>query len=701
MFDSKRWNVLTQDERTVCALSNGLNTDALCSRLLINRGYTNVEEAKAFVEKSDVFFYNPFILADMRRAVDRIKQALYDDEKITIYGDYDVDGVTAVSILYMYLRDRGARIDYYIPTRENEGYGLNASAFDTIAAGGTKLVITVDTGITAIDEVEYAKSIGIDVVITDHHQCRPELPLACAVVNPKRPDCQYPFKELSGVGVVFKIICALELDYVNGGEYNVFTVKDICKRYIDLVTIGTIADVMPLVGENRIIVHLGLAMLQYPKNVGARALFRASNVIGGNTQKKITASTIGYTIAPRINAAGRIGSAKTAVELFLEQDPSRADMIAEELCATNKSRQETENEIYLDALDQIKSHDLKNEHIIVLSSDTWHHGVIGIVSSRITEKFGKPSVLISFDKSDKDEDGNMIGKGSARSVRGLNLVQALSKCSDYLVKFGGHELAAGLSVSSDKLAAFTEALDRAVVELTDSDNSAVSAIDIDAEITEENITEDECYSIALLEPYGSGNPMPTFVLRDALIVDMVQLSMGKHSKLTVRTGESEFTAIMFGNDLSKEGFMPGDKVDIVCNLDVNEFRNVRSVQLVIRDIDHNECDRKRFEKMNDDILSGNYSPSDGMPKRDEFAAVYMALKNESGKLRTDIRAFADKLDIAVAKLGIILMAMSQMGLLDYAPERRSSAVYAVNLKNVSSKVDIYTAPIMTKLFKRN
>ena len=289
MFDKNRWQIPTHDEKLVKILSDSLRIHPLCAKLLINRGYTDIEKAKAFIQKADSFLYNPYQLKDVKKATLRIRKALEKDEKITIYGDYDVDGVTSVSILYMYLKDRGADVDFYIPTREFEGYGLNIGAFHTIKERGTKLVITVDTGITAIDEIAYAKTIGLDVVVTDHHQCRPELPDCEAVVNPRRPDCEYPFKELSGVGVVFKVLCALEMDILNFGEYNIFTVKDMCKRYIDLVTIGTIADVMPLYDENRIMVYMGLNLLSCTGNIGVKALLRA---VGMDDSKKITSSTI-------------------------------------------------------------------------------------------------------------------------------------------------------------------------------------------------------------------------------------------------------------------------------------------------------------------------------------------------------------------------------------------------------------------------
>lgn len=446
MFDRKRWIVSEQDPSCVKKLADSLGTNELCAKLLINRGYTDVESARAFMEKSDAFLYDPFLLKDIKLATARIRRAIEEDERITIYGDYDVDGVTSVSVLFMYLREHGADVDYYIPTRDGEGYGVSSAAFRTIKEHGTGLVITVDTGITAIDEIAYAKSIGLDVVVTDHHQCRPELPVCEAVVNPQRPDCEYPFKELSGVGVIFKVLCALELELVNYGEYNLFTIKDMCRRYIDLVTIGTIADVMPLCDENRIMVYMGLGMLSSTRNIGVRELFRT---VGLDASKKITASMIGYTVAPKINAAGRIGNASRAVQLFLATSPHAARAIAEELCLTNRERQQTEASILAEAMSQIENeHDLEKESVLVLSSDSWHQGVIGIVASRITEQFGKPAILVSFDAGEGEHG---LGKGSARSVKGLNMVEALASCGHLLVKYGGHELAAGLSIEREKL----------------------------------------------------------------------------------------------------------------------------------------------------------------------------------------------------------------------------------------------------------
>ncbi len=697
MFDRNRWVVAQQDKRITAILSDALRTSPLCAKLLINRGYIQPIDARAFIAKLDSFLYDPYLLKDMRPAVERIRRAIEGQEKITIYGDYDVDGVTSVSILYMYLQEHGADVDYYIPTRESEGYGLNASAFRMIKDKGTTLVITVDTGITAIDEILYAKEIGLDIVVTDHHQCRPALPNCCAVVNPRRPDCEYPFKELSGVGVVFKLICALELDFVNCGEYNLFTIKDMCKRYIDLVTIGTIADVMPLYDENRIIVHMGLGTIPITRNIGIRALFRA---VGIDLSKKITSSVIGYTIAPRINAAGRIGDAARAVQLFLSNTSQVADVIAEELCAINRERQHTENLIFTEAMAQIeREHDLENESVLVLASDHWHQGVIGIVASKITEQFGKPSILISFDM----ENGE-IGKGSARSVKGLNMVEALAYCEHLLVKYGGHELAAGLSVQKENLKAFCETLNEYAMEKLSSPDAIVKT-QVEAEITDKDICMDTIKEIALLEPYGAKNPEPIFVLRDAAIMELVPLSQGKHSRMILRKNKLDVSAIFFGYNIQNEGFVLHDRVDVLCSININEYRGNKTIQLIIRDMDFSDWSwnelqtiENEFEDMRAGLL--NCDPSD-IPSRAEFTSVYKLLLDSSysrGKQFSIMKFLAPIPHISYLKVRIALEVFAEAELIEFT--RMSLSTYYVKRLEAKEKKDLTATPLMKTLMKK-
>ena len=699
MFDKNRWLIREHDAKTVKLLSESLRITPLCAKLLINRDYTDVASARSFIEKSDAFLYDPYLLKDMRKATERIRYAMAHDEKITIYGDYDVDGITSVSILYMYLRDHGVDVDYYIPTRESEGYGLNIGAFHTIKEGGTKLVITVDTGITAIDEIAYAKTAGLDVVVTDHHQCRSELPVCEAVVNPRRPDCTYPFKELSGVGVVFKLLCALEMDILNFGEYNIFTVKDMCKRYIDLVTIGTIADVMPLYDENRIIVYMGLHLLSSTTNIGVRALLRA---VGIEDSKKITSSVIGYTLAPRINAAGRIGDAARAVQLFLTNSPRSASVIAEELCITNKERQQTENVIFEEALKQIEQeHDVEKESVIVLASDHWHQGVIGIVASKVTELFGKPSILISFDSH--GESAHDPGKGSARSIKGLNIVEALAHCSDLLIKYGGHELAAGLSVERGNLEAFRKALNEYAYPYISSPECIVKTY-VDAEITAEDITMDTVEEISKLEPYGAKNPEPIFVLKDVCIEEIAPLSMGKHTRLYLRKDRTSVAAVCFGHNLLDEGFTVGAYADIVCSININEFRGNKTVQLIVRDIDYAEKTLQEISDLENDFLKLQknelFFDRRIIPKRPDFALIYKFLRDEG--FRKEKRLTLMKLravfpEMPPLKLLTALETFRECDLIKW--ERISVGTYRVRQLDTKEKKDLYASPIMRMLIQ--
>lgn len=698
-FDRNRWSIAEQEPAFVKELADSLGISELCAKLLINRGYTDSASARAFMEKSDAFLYDPFLLKDMIPATERIRRAIENGEKITIYGDYDVDGVTSVSILYMYLKERGAFVDYYIPTRNGEGYGVSNAAFQMIKEAGTSLVVTVDTGITAAEEISYAASIGLDVVVTDHHQCRPELPQCAAVVNPMRPDCGYPFKELSGVAVAFKVMCALELEYVNGGEYNLFTIKDMCRRYLDLVTIGTIADVMPLCDENRILVYMGLSLLSSPKNIGVRALFRAAGI---DSAKKITASMIGYTIAPRINAAGRIGNAARAVQLFLSSSPRTAEVIAEELCAANRERQQTENEILKEALFQIeKEHDLKTENILVLASDHWHPGVIGIVASRIVEKFGKPAVLITFD--DGTSGASDVGRGSARSIAGFHIVEALASCDPLLIKYGGHELAAGLSIKKENVEEFRRCLEQFAADSLRQGVQQASFY-VDAEIQAHEVTEETARELSMLEPYGAKNPEPVFVFRNVKIKEIAPLSTGKHSRVIMEKDGKEISAVCFGCNLLSEGFSAGDMTDLVCNIGINEFKGKRTIQLIVRDVDYSAAFWKQIEKEEADfdrILTGDLCcSSDEIPVRADFAAVYEVLKN--GGYLTEKQVCLRKLlaglpDISYRKANIILEVFSECGLCRF--RRTGTGLYELQLKETQGKKDLFSAPLMKMLTK--
>ncbi len=707
----KRWNIAAfahpVDERAVADITDGLGLVPIISALLYLRGYQTKEAATDFLYMKTEMMGDPFLLVDMQAAVDRIIAAVRSHEKIIIYGDYDVDGVTSVCTLCLYLRAKGADVDYYIPNRTSEGYGVSVSAVDKLISNGTKLIITVDTGITAADEVAYAKEHGVDFVVTDHHECRADLPSAVAVVNPHRPDDTYPFKELAGVGVVFKLLCALEKTI--SGREQIDCVRDICNQYADLIAIGTIADVMPVKGENKIIIKYGLSLIENTTRPGLRALLSAVNPTtdGRKKRSKITSGYIGYTIAPRINAAGRIRSASVAANLFLEEDEEVAAILAEQLCVANRERQNEENSIMQEAYAKIDAeHDFENDPVIILDCDHWHHGVIGIVSSRITEHYGLPSILISFEGScgEGDED---VGKGSGRSIKGMNLVDALVHCSEHLVKFGGHELAAGLSVTRGNLSAFRKAVNAYAREHL-SDESLAPALEADIELAPSDVTMDLAENLTLLEPYGIGNPMPVFVMREMYLTECIPISGGKHTRLSVMRDGRYFQAMCFSCSMSELNLFVGDSVDLLFTVDINEYNGRRNVQLIVRDVRlaasisaREEHERARFTA----IWNGEtFSETDVIPNRDDFAAVYTLVRKNvrMGVEEISHRALLAKLKstigdgkIGYVKLKFIIRILQELNLLGI--KEVSEEYYHFHLNFSDKKTDLEKSNLLRRL----
>jgi single-stranded-DNA-specific exonuclease len=559
MIGNKKWIYKNYDDTLVERLCSEYGLSHLTASVLQNRtdvvgGFTI---KPTFKEK----FYDPLLLKDMDKAVERILDALDKNEKITIYGDYDADGVTSTSVLYLYLKERGACVSYYIPDRIDEGYGMNLAALDKIKAGGTELIITVDTGIAAADEIEYAKRLGIDVVVTDHHECKSSIPDCVAVIDPKRPDCPYPYKELAGVGVVFKLVTALE-----GGLS-----EELAKACLPLVSFGTVADVVPLTDENRRLVSLGLKYMSLCENKSIKALMKAS----GLAEKTITAGKIGFVVAPRINAAGRLGNANKSLELFLCDDYEKALQIANELTEENKRRQSIESEIFKEAVEIIEKNNLHENKVMVVASKGWHQGVVGIVSSKITEKYYKPSILISIDGEE--------GKGSGRSISSFNLFEALSHCEDLLSNFGGHELAAGLSISAGNIAEFADKINNYANNILSPEDFIPSLV-IDANLKNSDLTIDSVGSLKKLEPYGMGNPIPVFSYNKARIKSLVTMSEGKHIKLSLLRDGCELEAVGFNMGKLAQTLKIGDIVDVAGTLDINEFRGEQKIQMFIKDL---------------------------------------------------------------------------------------------------------------------
>ena len=714
----KKWIFKSIDDkcadRLIEEMATRLNIHPIVAKLLYYRGYTDAESARIFINMESEMLSNPFQMKDMEKGVDRIRRAVKQGEHITIFGDYDVDGVTSVCTLYLYLKSKGANVSYYIPNRSGEGYGVSTTAIDFLKEQGTNLIVTVDTGTTANDEVVYAKSIGIDFVITDHHECHSTLPDAVAVINPHRPDCSYPFKELAGVGVVFKLVSAYEERDLSISKKE--AALRIFNEYADLVAIGTIADVMPIKSENRIIVGYGLKMIENTKRPGLIALMNTTMMRGdgqlherNSKRKKITSGYIGYTIAPRINAAGRVRSATMAVELFLEENVENAHIIAAELCNANKERQSEENKIMQEANSKMESWDINKYPVIVLDADDWHHGVIGIVASRLTEKYARPSILVSFEGNDESADRALdVGKGSGRSIKGLNLVDALCSCSDYLSKFGGHELAAGLSVSRKDLPAFIEKINQYAIEnLSDEDMTPI--IDVDCEIEFSDLTFSLAQQLQKLEPYGVGNPMPTFAIKDVTVGEMSPISEGKHTRFALTDGKSTISAMYFSNPPSSLGIYNGDKVDIIFNVDINEWLGRRSVQLVLKDIrpsnvqsTMSENEVRRFEE----IWNGDsFSPDeDVLPTRDDFACVYRFIVSSvragndthtHRSLCSRLSGYHSKNKINYIKLKFIIKVFIEMNLVGI--QEKDNEVYKFTLHYSTSKADLEKSNLLRRL----
>ncbi len=692
-------------------IAQALSLSLPTAGLLIDRGCDTPEAAERFLGKREEQLYDPFLMKDMDLAVERICRALDRGERIIIYGDYDVDGVTSVSALKLYLDSKGGDAGYYIPKRDTDGYGVSMGAIERLASEGCDLIITVDTGITAVDEIKKAGELGMDVVVTDHHECQDTLPGAVAVVNPKRSDCGYPFSELAGVGVVFKLLCALESSLCPDDSM-AECVRRIAREYCDLVAIGTIADVMPVVDENRLIISYGLSLIERGTRPAIEELIEVSTSENKrNGKKKITAGFIGFTIAPRINAAGRIRDASIAAELFLTDDRDEARRLAETLCAINKERQEIENEIIEVAYAKIASeHDFEHDPVIVLDDETWHHGIIGIVASRITEKYGLSSILISF------EGGGDRGKGSGRSVKGVNLVEALASCSDLLEKYGGHELAAGLTVKRENLDAFKKRINDFVREkLKDAEGGGEPVIEADLELTPDDVTMELAEELYLLEPFGTSNPTPVFAMYGLFIADESTVGGGKHTRLQLKRENMAVTAMCFRKSIADIDLYPGDVVDVLFGLDVNEFQGVRTLQMIVRDVrltsvryDAEERERAIY----DAVTAGEgISPEltdeerrNALPEREDFAAVYNVLKKE---LRVDHRVFSIRAlrhllmtrgyNIPYVKLKAIIMIFRELNVVGVEETDRDGEVFEFRYVFVKNKTSLDKSGILKKI----
>lgn len=557
---NKKWQIFEPDKNKIEEIKNKYKVNQLLATILANRNILK-EDIRLFLNPTRNDFYNPFLITDMDIAVNRIIKAIENKENITIYGDYDVDGITSITVLKSFLNDIGVETNTYIPNRLIEGYGLNKEAIDKISKKGCNLMITVDCGISAIEEIEYANSLGIETIITDHHEAGNEIPKAIAVIDNKRKDSKYPFRELAGVGVVFKLIQAIGITLKLKEESYL--------KYLDIVCIGTISDIVPLVDENRVIAKLGLLLVAQTKNIGLRSIINSSGY------NKIDSNTISFGVAPRINACGRMGKAEEALELFLSKDKNEVNELTNKLNEHNRKRQETEKAIFENALEKIKAEHLDENKAIIVGGENWHHGVIGIVSSKITEMYFKPSILLSF-----EEDG--IGKGSGRSIPGFDLHEALMKCSDTIEKFGGHSMAVGITVKKDNLEKFKKEFEQIATQ--SKIDEIIPIINIDAKVDLSDIDKEMVESLKQLEPFGEANKMPVFAFKNLKIDSIRALSEGKHLKLTLKDNNYIINAIGFNIGYLANEYRIGDKIDVAGVLEINTFNGVDNLQINIKDI---------------------------------------------------------------------------------------------------------------------
>lgn len=605
-------------------ICNELDISPLVAKLLINRGLTDISECERFLNSKIEYLHDPFGLSDLSKAIDRIIEAINKKHNIWIYGDYDVDGVTSTSILILFFESLGVNVKYYIPNRFTEGYGLNNNAIDYIINKGCDLLITVDCGISSIDAINYCNQRNLDVIITDHHNCQSELPNAYAIINPLKPKDKYPFKKLAGVGVSFKLIQGLAKKLNTKIDYN---------QILPIVAIGTVADVVPLVDENRILVKQGLNLINSSENNGIKALLE----ITGLRNSKISSGHIGFVIGPRINAAGRLDSALKGVELFICKSLVEAIRLAKELDDENRKRQEIEARILKEAEEIIESNiDLNKQKVLVLSSYNWHHGVIGIVSSRITEKYYRPSVLIAIE----DE----IGKGSARSIPNFDIFNSMLKVKNLFEKFGGHKQAAGLSILKENIEEFKLEINK-IADTILSEEDLKKEIEVEFILDNKDISFTNIEQLKMLEPFGIGNPTPIFIIRDAVITEIKKIGKDReHLKFKVKIDKDYFDCISFNKGYLFDSLNESDIVDLIVSLEINEYRGNKKIQLRVNEIMLNKlC----FDSYSDEFYNFYVDRYIDFIEKIELKNINFNNNNKKNKLRYILEKLTNEENILI------------------------------------------------------
>lgn len=675
----RKWEVRPLDKERAAAFAQTYGVPFFLAMLMNIRGLDDAAHLREFLGEGEPLS-DPFLLKDMDKAAARITRAVDNMEKIAVYGDYDADGVTSTSMLYSYLETRGADVIFYIPQREGEGYGMNMGAVEYLKEQGVSLIVTVDNGISSVQEVARANELGIDVVVTDHHRPQEILPDAVAVVDAYRPDDTSPYKHFSGVGIAFKLLMALE---DGAGD-----VEDLLEAYSDLAAIGTIGDIVPLTGENRTLIRAGLERLSQSDRPGVQALLENAGIAG----KALTSTNVAFTLVPRINATGRMGAPERAVRLLISGYEEEAEVLSEEICADNEERRRVEAEIAEAAFADIEAKGYMKDRVVVVDGENWHHGVIGIVASRVTERCGKPCMIISR--------GETEAKGSGRSIEGFSLFEAICACGDLLIKFGGHPMAAGITLKPENIEAFRKRINRYAAE--HFPQMPTQTVTLDCKLNPAALSVSMAQSLTQLEPFGNGNPQPVFGLFNMELSNVTPVGGGGHLRLTLEKNGAVITAMRFNTKPEELPYHIGDKIDLAVQLEAREFRGQPSLTVIVRDMkfaafntEKNIASLASFEKwQRGEVLSAE-DKNRLYPDRACLAAIYRALRTVNGK-ETDQVRFVSQFgkDMTLGLFKTALLVFEERGLVH---SEIADDTFTATLIETSGKTDITRSPVLLAL----
>lgn len=675
----RKWEVRPLDKERAAAFAQTYGVPFFLAMLMNIRGLDDAAHLREFLGEGEPLS-DPFLLKDMDKAAARITRAVDNMEKIAVYGDYDADGVTSTAMLYSYLETRGADVIFYIPQREGEGYGMNMGAVEYLKEQGVSLIVTVDNGISSVQEVARANELGIDVVVTDHHRPQEILPDAVAVVDAYRSDDTSPYKHFSGVGIAFKLLMALE---DGAGD-----VEDLLEAYSDLAAIGTIGDIVPLTGENRTLIRAGLERLSQSDRPGVQALLENAGIAG----KALTSTNVAFTLVPRINATGRMGAPERAVRLLISGYEEEAEVLSEEICADNEERRRVEAEIAEAAFADIEAKGYMKDRVVVVDGENWHHGVIGIVASRVTERCGKPCMIISR--------GETEAKGSGRSIEGFSLFEAICACGDLLIKFGGHPMAAGITLKPENIEAFRKRINQYAAE--HFPQMPTQTVTLDCKLNPAALSVSMAQSLTQLEPFGNGNPQPVFGLFNMELSNVTPVGGGGHLRLTLEKNGAVITAMRFNTKPEELPYHIGDKIDLAVQLEAREFRGQPSLTVIVRDMkfaafntEKNIASLASFEKwQRGEVLSAE-DKNRLYPDRACLAAIYRALRTLNGK-ETDQVRFVSQFgkDMTLGLFKTALLVFEERGLVH---SEIADDTFTATLIETSGKTDITRSPVLLAL----